>query len=53
MNWFSCPEKIIEYARKGDVRLKEAEAIAATAPKGAGQAVGITDLAAALYLTIE
>ena len=46
----SSPEKIIEYARKGDVSLKEAEAIAATAPKGAGQAVGITDLAAALYL---
>ena len=46
----NSPEKIMAFCRKGDVSETEAREIAATAPEGAGQAVGITDLAAVLYL---
>lgn len=50
INLVSDPAKIMEYARKGDVDLTGATAISHTAPPGAGQALGMTDLAAALYL---
>ncbi len=46
----SSPDKIMTYSRKGDVDLSEAEEVAKTAPSGAGQALSMTDLAAALYL---
>ena len=47
----SSSHGILEYARKGDVSLEEAKAIASTIPRrSAGQAMGITDLAPALYL---
>ena len=46
----SFPDTIMAYARKGDVDLAGAEAIARTAPEGRGRALGLTDLAAALYL---
>ena len=46
----SSPDKIVEYSRKGDVDSPGAAEISGTAPSGAGQALGMTDLAAALYL---
>ena len=46
----SSPEAIQVHTRKGDVDTVLAAEIANTAPKGAGQALGATDLAAALYL---
>ena len=46
----SSSEKIIAYSRRGDVDRGMAGEIAKTAPPGAGQALGVTDLAAALYL---
>ena len=46
----SSPEKIMDYAGKGDVDLAEAHEIARSAPSGAGRALGMTDLAAALFL---
>ncbi len=49
-NLVSSPDKIMTYARRGDVDLSAAVEIARTAPSGAGQALGLTDLAAALYL---
>ncbi|MCY4088356.1 MAG: UvrD-helicase domain-containing protein [Actinomycetia bacterium] len=45
----SSPEKIMAYSRKGDVDSSGAGEVAETAPSGMGQALGITDLAAALY----
>ena len=50
MNLVSSPDKIMEYSRKGDIDLPGATEISRTAPSGAGQALGMTDLAAALYL---
>ena len=50
VNLVSSPEKIMAYARKGDVDSSGAAEITRTAPSGAGQALGLTDLAAALYL---
>ena len=46
----NSPEKIMAFCRKGDVTVAQAKEIANTAPEGAGRAVGITDLAAILYL---
>lgn len=45
-------DKVFKYARKGDIIIDEAEEIAKTARRlsEAGQALGITDLAPALYL---
>ena len=40
----------MNYAKKGDLYPAEADEIARTAPSGAGWALGMTDLAAALYL---
>ena len=46
----SSPDKITTYSKKGDVDSLRADEIAKTVPPGAaGQALGITDLAAALY----
>ena len=50
MDLISFPDKIMEYSRKGDVDLPGATEISRTAPSGAGQALGMTDLAATLYL---
>ena len=50
VNLVSSADAIMRYARKGDVDASGAEAISRTAPRGAGQALGLTDLAAALYL---
>lgn len=50
MSLIQSPDKIMEYASKGDVDLAEATEISKTAPSGAGWALGMTDLAAALYL---
>ncbi len=50
MNLVSSPGTIMEYSRKGDVDLPGAEAVARTTPAGVGQALGMTDLSAALYL---
>ena len=50
MNLVSSPGKIVKYSRKGDVDSPGAAEISRTAPSGAGQALGMTDLAAALYL---
>ena len=50
MNLVSSPGAILKYSRKGDVDLAGAEEVARTAPVGAGQALGMTDLSAALYL---
>ena len=45
------PERILEFSRKGEVSMDEAKEISATGRNlEAGQAVGITDLAAVLYL---
>ena len=46
----SDPVKIMQYAKRGDVDSTEAREISRTAPPGAGQALGLTDLAAALCL---
>ncbi len=47
----SDPDKILEFARTGDLDLEDATEISQTAPTTeAGQALGMTDLAAALYL---
>ena len=46
----SSSDKIATYSRRGDVDSFMAGEVAKTAPLGAGQALGITDLAAALYL---
>ena len=46
----ASPEKIMVYSRRRDVDPSMADEIVKTAPPGAGQALGITDLAAALYL---
>ena len=46
----SSPDKIMAHLRKGDVDSSEASEVAKTAPFGMGQALGGTDLAAALYL---
>ncbi len=48
-NLVSSRDKIMEHSRKGDIDLPGANEIARTAPSGAGWALGITDLAAALY----
>ena len=50
VNIMSSPETILECAGKGDIDLAQAGEIALTAPTGAGQALGLTDIAAALYL---
>ena len=50
VNLVSSSDKIMAYARKGDVDSSGAAEITRTAPTGAGQALGLTDLAAALYL---
>ena len=50
MKLVSSPDKIVMYSRKGDVDSPGATEIARTAPSGAGRALGMTDLAAALYL---
>ena len=49
-NLVSDPDKLMKYARRGDVDSTGATEISRTAPAGAGQALGVTDLAAALYL---
>lgn len=49
-NLVSDPDEIMKYARRGDVDSTGATEISRTAPAGAGQALGVTDLAAALYL---
>ena len=47
----SNPDKILEFARKGDLDMEDATEISQTVPfTEAGQALGMTDLAAALYL---
>ena len=46
----SSPAEIASHARKGDVDPVLTGEIAKSAPSGAGQALGNTDLAAALYL---
>lgn len=47
----SDPDKILEFARTGDLDLEDAYEISRTAPlTEAGQAMGMTDIAAALYL---
>ena len=47
----SDPDKILKFARTGDLDLEDAFEISQTAPPTeAGQAMGMTDLAAALYL---
>lgn len=47
----SDPDKILEFARSGDLDLEDATEISqTTAATEAGQALGMTDLAAALYL---
>ena len=46
----SSPELIMRHSRSGDTSAPLASAIGETAPSGAGQALGMTDLAAALYL---
>ena len=50
LNIISSPGAILKHSRKGDVDLAGAEKIARTAPSGAGQALGMTDLSPALYL---
>ena len=50
VNVVTSPGEILKRAKKGDVDLPGAEEIARTAPLGAGQALGMTDLSAALYL---
>ena len=50
INLVSDPVKIMKYSRRGDVDSTGATAISHTAPPGAGQAMGTTDLAAALCL---
>lgn len=50
VNLVSSSDKIMACARKGDVDSSGAAEITRTAPTGAGQALGETDLAAALYL---
>ena len=51
VNLVSNPNRILEFARKGDLDLEDAFEISETAPSTeAGQALGMTDLAAALYL---
>ena len=50
INLVSDPDKIMKYSRRGDVDSTGAAEISQTAPPGAGQALGMTDLAAALYL---
>ena len=50
VNLVSSPGAIMKYSRKGAVDLPGAEAVARTAPAGVGQALGLTDLSAALYL---
>ena len=47
----SDPDRILEFARTGDLDLEDAFEISQTAPPTeAGQAMGMTDLAATLYL---
>ncbi len=46
----SEPDLIMRHSRSGDASLSLANAISETSPSGAGQALGMTDLAAALYL---
>ena len=46
----SSSDKIMTYSRRGDVDSFMASEVAKTAPPGVGQALGVTDLAAALYL---
>ena len=46
----SNPGLIMRHSRSGDASGSLANAISETAPSGAGQALGMTDLAAALYL---
>lgn len=47
----SDPEKLLEFARSGDLDMEDAYEVSQTAPDTeAGQALGMTDLAAALYL---
>ena len=46
----SSQDNILENSRKGDVDLPGAAEISRIAPSGAGQTLGTTDLAAALYL---
>lgn len=47
----SSPERILRFARKGDIDLDEARRISAAATfSDSGRSLGITDLAAALYL---
>ena len=51
VNFVSNPDRILEFARKGDLDMEDAFEISQTAPSTeAGQALGMTDLAAALYL---
>ncbi len=50
VNLVSSSDKIMAYARKGDVDSAGATEITRTAPAGAGQALRLPDLAAALYL---
>ena len=46
-------DNIMSYSRRGDVDSRSAVAITQTAPPGAGQALGLTDLAAALYPRLQ
>ena len=46
----SDSNKIMDHSRHGDVDLDRAISITRTAPSGSGRALGMTDLAAAVYL---
>ena len=50
MGILQSPDRILELARRGDVDAAGAAEISRTAPLGAGRALGLTDLPAALYL---
>lgn len=50
MRLLSDPDLIMRHSRSGDASASLAGAISETAPSVAGQALGMTDLAAALYL---
>ena len=50
VNLVSDPHKIMDHSRQGDVDFNGATEISRTAPSGAGWALGMTDLAAAVYL---
>lgn len=50
INLVSDPGELMQYAKRGDVDSAGAREVSRTAPPGAGQALGLTDLAAALCL---